>query len=59
MFNEPKTIPEDLMLELEEAIEKVNKLFSKVRTLNERNMTAEWREEDRQMRQDYERGLGC
>jgi hypothetical protein len=58
MLTEPRTIPEHLMLELEEAIEKVNKMFAKVNAVNERNMTAEWREEDTAV-EDYRESIRC
>lgn len=70
MLNEPKAIPEDLMLELEESIKKCQdiaeenletclRVFRKINAINERNMTAEWLEEDRQMRQDYQGSIRC
>lgn len=52
---ETRSIPEDLMLELEDAIEKVNHLFSKVNALNERHQNNEYREWNR----DYERSIAC
>lgn len=55
MFNEPKSIPEDLILELEESIEKCLRLFGKVKAINERNQDDEYRE----WNTDYEESIRC
>jgi len=53
MFNEPAAIPEDLVLELEESIEKCLRLFGKVKAINERNLDNEYRE----WKKDYEESV--
>jgi len=53
MFNEPKSIPEDLILELEESIEKCLRLFGKVKQINEHHQDNEYRERNR----DYEESI--
>lgn len=41
---EPKTIPEDLMLELEQSIENCQRLFAQINAINERHRDCEYRE---------------
>ena len=52
---EPKTIPEDLMLELQESLEKANRLFARIRDMNEENIESEHHE----WQSDYGRSIAC
>lgn len=52
---EPKTIPEDLMLEMQDWLDKGQRIFREMNAINERNQDNEYREWSR----DYERSIAC
>ena len=52
---EPKTIPEDLMIKLEESIRTSQKILAEISSINEQNIECEWHEEKR----DYQRSIAC
>jgi|GEM_PF-3497965 len=55
MFNEPKSIPEDLIMRLEDSIETCLRLFGEVKAINERHQDEEYRE----WQKDYEESIRC
>lgn len=52
---EPKTIPEDLIIKLEESIRTSQKILAEISSINEQNIDNEYREWSR----DYERSIAC
>lgn len=52
---EPKTIPEDLIIKLEESIRTSQKILAEISSINEQNINNEYREWTR----DYERSIAC
>lgn len=52
---EPKTIPEDLIIKLEESIRTSQRILAEISSINEQNIDNEYREWTR----DYERSIAC